>query len=91
MPSFDEDAYAATVAGETTSMEEMLEEFTVQRLSNRFLFEHMSEDQSRFTANVNGEPLSARAIAFILIGHVNHHLKVMQERYVDDSKIEFNC
>jgi uncharacterized damage-inducible protein DinB len=91
LPSFDEDGYAAAVACETTSMEEMLEEFTVQRLSNRFLFEHMSEEQSCFTANVNGDPLSARAIAFILIGHVNHHLKVMQERYVDMSKIEFKC
>ena len=81
LPSFDEDNYAEAVAGETTSMEIMLKEFTLLRQSNRFLFENMSEEQSYFTANVNGEPLSARAIAFIMIGHVNHHLQVMQERY----------
>jgi hypothetical protein len=81
LPSFDEDNYAEAVAGETTSMENMLKEFTLLRQSNRFLFENMSEEQSCFTANVNGEPLSARAIAFIMIGHVNHHLKVLQERY----------
>ena len=81
LPSFDEDNYAEAVAGETTSMEKMLKEFTLLRQSNRFLFENMSEEQSCFTANVNGEPLSARAIAFIMIGHVNHHLKVLQERY----------
>jgi hypothetical protein len=62
-------------------MENMLKEFTLLRQSNRFLFENMSDEQSCFTANVNGEPLSARAIAFIIIGHVNHHLKVMQELY----------
>jgi hypothetical protein len=81
LPSFDEDNYAKAVAGETTSMVNMLKEFTLLRQSNRFLFENMSEEQSYFTANVNGEPLSARAIAFIMIGHVNHHLKVLQERY----------
>jgi uncharacterized damage-inducible protein DinB len=81
LPSFDEDNYAEAVAGETTSMENMLKEFTLLRQSNRFLFENMSEEQSCFTANVNGEPLSSRAIAFIMIGHVNHHLKVLQERY----------
>ena len=81
LPSFDEDNYAKAVAGETTSMENMLKEFTLLRQSNRFLFENMSEEQSYFTANVNAEPLSARAIAFIMIGHVNHHLQVMKERY----------
>jgi hypothetical protein len=81
LPSFDEDNYAEAAAGETTSMEKMLKEFNLLRQSNRFLFENMSEKQSCFTANVNGEPLSARAIAFIMIGHVNHHLQVMKERY----------
>ena len=87
LPSFNENNYAEAVAGETTSMENMLKEFTLIRQSNRFLFENMSEGQSYFTANVNGEPLSARAIAFIIIGHVNHHLTVLRERYVDSSKI----
>jgi uncharacterized damage-inducible protein DinB len=91
LPSFDEDDYANAVAGETTSMENMLKEFTLIRQSNRFLFENMSEEQSCFTANVNGEPLSARAIAFIIIGHVNHHLTVLRERYFDSSKIENKC
>ena len=91
LPSFDEDNYAEAVAGETTSMENMLKEFALLRQSNRFLFENMSEEQSCFTANVNGEPLSARAIAFIIIGHVNHHLTVLRERYFDSSKIENKC
>lgn len=91
LPSFDEDFYADAVAGETTSMENMLKEFTLLRQSNRFLFENMSEEQSCFTANVNGEPLSARAIAFITIGHVKHHLTVLRERYIDASKIESKC
>ena len=87
LPSFDEDNYADAVAVETTSMVNMLKEFTLLRQSNRYLFGNMSEEQNCFTANVNGEPLSARAIAFITIGHVNHHLNVMQERYVNNSKI----
>jgi hypothetical protein len=81
LPSFDEDNYVEAAAGETTSMENMLKEFILLRQSNRFLFENMSEEQSYFTANVNGEPLSGRAIAFIMIGHVNHHIQVMKERY----------
>ncbi|MGH2380105.1 MAG: hypothetical protein ACRDG7_02665 [Candidatus Limnocylindria bacterium] len=29
----------------------------------------------------NGKPISARALAYIIVGHVEHHLHVLAERY----------
>jgi hypothetical protein len=31
--------------------------------------------------NANGYPVSARAIAYIMAGHVRHHLAILRERY----------
>ena len=29
----------------------------------------------------NGEPISARALAYVIVGHMVHHLGVLRERY----------
>jgi hypothetical protein len=31
--------------------------------------------------NANGNPISARAIAYIMAGHLRHHIAILRERY----------
>ena len=33
------------------------------------------------SGNANGKPVSARAIAYIMAGHVRHHMALLRERY----------
>jgi hypothetical protein len=30
----------------------------------------------------SGEPVSVRALAYIIAGHVSHHVAILQERYL---------
>ncbi len=80
--SFDEDSYAQVSAHETCSLNYLIEEFKAVRFSNRCLFEQVTEEQSTSLANTEGHPMSVRAIAYILIGHVLHHTSVIKERYL---------
>ena len=77
----DEDLYA-NVDVSDRSMESLLKEFDVVSDGATFLFEHLTEIQSQFLGNNITYPISARAIDYMLIGHVIHHTNVIKERYV---------
>lgn len=79
---FDEDAYAAAVDVSGRTMESLMEEFLAVRRSTSLLFEHMTDAQSAVLGKGPTHAISARALGFILIGHVQHHLGVIQERYL---------
>ena len=81
LPSFEEDEYAAHVDVTNRSMENLLTEFEAVRKTIILQFENATEAQSRFKGNVSGHPISPRAIGFIIIGHANHHLSILTERY----------
>ena len=79
---FDEDAYAAATDLSTRPMDSLLEEFLAVRRNSALLFEHMTDEESSIIGKGPTHGISARAIAFILIGHVQHHVSVVQERYL---------
>ncbi|HET6226761.1 MAG TPA: GNAT family N-acetyltransferase [Bacteroidia bacterium] len=78
----DEDMYAANVDVTHRRMNSLLQEFETVRKSATFLFENLTEAQSKFLGNNITHPISARALGYILIGHVKHHNNVVKERYL---------
>jgi hypothetical protein len=60
----------------------MLEEFEAIRTATGKLFENMTDAQTQLTANASGHPTSARALGYMIIGHVIHHMNIVQERYL---------
>src|SRR6202008_4761747 len=67
LKSVDEDLYAKNVDVSKRSMSDLVEEFMLVRKTTEKLFEHMTEEQSRFLANGVDHPISARAIGYLLI------------------------
>lgn len=78
----EEDLYAANVDVTNRSMESLLKEFESVRESVAFLFENLTEAQSKFKGNNIEHAITARALGYILIGHVKHHNNVVKERYL---------
>lgn len=78
----DEDFYAANVDVTNRSMDSLLQEFETVRKGVTFLFENLTEAQSKFKGNNITHPITARALGYILIGHVKHHNNVIKERYL---------
>lgn len=82
LPSMEEDHYAACSEAERRTMKDLLEEFKTVRSASEHLFRSLSEAQAVFRANSNGFPVTARAIAYVMHGHVLHHRSVVEERYL---------
>ena len=82
LPGFDENQWAANDGGAERKWKDLLNEFKTVRASTELLFESMSDDQLRFTGTVNERPLNAFTIGFIIPGHVTHHMRILQERYL---------
>lgn len=81
----DEDLYAANVNLSDRTMESLLQEFESVRNSVTFLFEYLTPNQYAFLADAITHPISARALGYILIGHVIHHNNVLKERYLQSN------
>ena len=40
-----------------------------------------SDGQSKLQCNIVTHPMTARAIGYFLIGHVKHHINIIEQRY----------
>jgi hypothetical protein len=52
------------------------------RLSNIAMFRTLDEEAWSRVGIANNNEVSVRAIAFIMAGHVRHHMNVLRERYL---------
>lgn len=82
LASFDEVAWGKTSGGSSRSWKDLVAEFEAVRDSTEYLFDSFSDEQLRFIGEANGRPLNAYTIAFVLTGHVAHHIQLIRERYL---------
>lgn len=79
----DENLYAETAPYSGRTMEEILDEFSVVRASTIHLFANTSIEQSLQQANnSDGSYFTPGALAYIIAGHLLHHLSIIKERYL---------
>jgi uncharacterized damage-inducible protein DinB len=78
----DEELYARNVDASVRSLQSLISEFKMVRGSTEQLYEHVTDAQSKQTCNIVTHPMTARAIGYFLIGHVQHHMNVIQQRYL---------
>jgi len=82
LASFEENDYVASAAFNDRSLASLAEEFEAVRISNIYLFKHLSEDELNRRGTASNKPVSVRALLYILVGHVNHHRNIIEERYL---------
>ena len=82
LPGFDENLYAENCELTDRSLASMLEEFNWIRKSNILMFASMNEKILKRMGQIDGNQISVRALGFIICGHLLHHLKVVEERYL---------
>lgn len=82
MPSFDEQAWGAHSGGRQRRWKELVAEFRAVRASTEYLFDSLSDDQLRFVGEANGRALNAFTVAYLIPGHVRHHMNIIRERYL---------
>ena len=81
LPGFDQDQYADRAVVADRDLEGLVEEFTLLRDSVVLLFDTLRADQLALGGTVSGNPMTCRAMGFIMAGHTYHHDKIFRERY----------
>ena len=81
LPGFDEDAYVPPAEFDVRPLAELLREFQALRGSTIALVEGLPSAGWERRGQASGKVISTRALAYIMVGHVTHHLAVLRDRY----------
>ena len=78
----DEELYARNVDVTNRTLCSLISEFNAVRRATEYLFENLTDAQSKRWCNVVTHPMTVRAIGYFLIGHAQHHIGVITDRYL---------
>jgi uncharacterized damage-inducible protein DinB len=81
LPGFEENDFAAAANANARSLEDLVEELKQVRRSTMLLFASFTDEMLQTTGATFSTTLSVLAVGFTLIGHQQHHLNVLEERY----------
>src|SRR3982750_199806 len=81
LPGFDQEIAAAGAQADRIAWAQHVEEFSRVRLSTISLFKNMPSDAWMKSGIASDNPFTVRALAFIVSGHVEHHMRVLREKY----------
>lgn len=82
LPGFDEDSYAKNTDANSRTISDLMQEWKAVRTSIEYLFRSFSEKQLLQLGTANGKKISVLALGFVIIGHGNHHLRILKEKYL---------
>src|SRR5258707_1809323 len=82
LPGFEQNDYILTAPYDRIELEDLLSEFRLVRLSNIAMFRTLDEDAWVRVGSANANPVSVRALAFIMAGAVGGHTGGLGERDV---------
>jgi hypothetical protein len=81
LPAFDEQAYVASSRYDQRTLPDLVREFTMVRGSHMAFLTTLGEAEWGRSGIAAEAPVSVRALAFIMAGHLRHHLNVLTTRY----------
>ncbi|MEX2512247.1 MAG: DinB family protein [Cyclobacteriaceae bacterium] len=81
-PGFDQEAYVKSAFFDQMEMEAILDAFIIHRQSFKHFMKAVPEGSWLNTGTVRGHPMSVRALVYISLGHLEHHIQLLNEKYV---------
>lgn len=82
LPGFDQDIYVEHSRAAERSASSLIEEFRFIRMSSISLFGSLNEEALSRAGTANDEAITAQQLGYIILGHCDHHMEILQERYL---------
>jgi len=82
LPSFEQDIAVQMAQANNTSWADLVEEFKYVRLGTISFFKSLPDEAWERTGVASDNLVSVRALAYIMAGHVAHHIGVLREKYL---------
>jgi hypothetical protein len=81
LPGFDENAWMPWAGFQGRTLGDLGAEFRAVREASLALFRHFDREAVGRSGTASGKSITVRALVYITAGHVQHHLRVLRERY----------
>ena len=82
LPSFEQDVAVQMAHANNSSWADLVDEFKNVRLATISFFKSLPDEAWGRTGVASDNPVSVRALAYIIAGHVAHHQRVLREKYL---------
>ncbi|MBO0699023.1 MAG: DinB family protein [Zavarzinella sp.] len=80
LPGFDEEKYAPAGEFDRIPLRDLVAEFEAVRRSHLYLFRHLPAAAWDRGGKANDNPVTVRALAYIIAGHGRHHSAILRKR-----------
>jgi hypothetical protein len=80
-PSFDENRYVANAGFDEASLASLADEFLHLRAANLAVLGRLAPGTWDAAGTASGWRVTVRALAFMMAGHVRHHVRILGDRY----------
>lgn len=82
LPSFDQHVAAGSARANDSPWATHLEDFRAVRRASITLFRNLPADAWLRRGIASDNPFTVRALAYLVAGHVDHHMAIVRERYL---------
>ena len=80
LPGMDQNPYVDAINYEKVSIASLIDELDHTRQSNIAFLKRLEAASWDCVGTADGNPITVRALAYILVGHVNHHFAIIRKR-----------
>jgi hypothetical protein len=82
LAGFDQDPYIENANFDAVKLQDLLEELLSLITANTLFFNNLDDEMWSRTGVASENEISVRALAYIMVGHIRHHVKILKERYL---------
>ena len=82
LPGFEQGDFVREAGADELAFDDLLNEFEYLRRANMLAIKNISEEAAARVGSASGAEVSARALIFMLVGHVEHHMASLHEKYL---------
>ncbi|WP_026904245.1 DinB family protein [Pedobacter glucosidilyticus] len=82
LPGFDQDLYMQNVDVSKRSFSDLVDELLLMRQANLYFFKSLTEEDYKKKGVASEREVSVGALLFIMAGHIEHHFRVLKEKYL---------
>ena len=87
LPGFEQNDFVREAGFDHYTLYDLIQEFEHLRRANILAICNMSEEATLRRGSASGYTVSARALIYMIVGHVDHHLASLREKYLPPLKM----
>lgn len=82
LPGFEQNGFISNTDWSGRTIADLADEFEAVRKSNLHLFRSFTDSAWKQVGTASDNPITARALAYIIAGHELYHQEILQNRYL---------